>query len=246
MKTVIIIGGTKGIGLELTKYYLSKNFNVSIGARNLPKSLKNKKNLIFTKGDFSKEKPHLNIIKNSLKKFKKVNVYINNVGLSDWRPIKKVDNLFLNKMLLTNFYSTVWGCKIASMYLKKGSSIVNISSIAGKRGSKNNSIYSASKFAVNGLTQSLSKEIGEKGIRINSVCPVLIKTPGLMKALKSKYSPASNKIDTFLKFFINNNSAMNRLPTKLEVAKLCYFLSSDEASGITGQNINIDCGVFPQ
>ena len=246
MKTVIIIGGTKGIGLELTKYYLSKNFNVSIGARTLPKSLKNKKNLIFTKGDFSKEKPHLNIIKNSLKKFKKVNVYINNVGLSDWRPIKKVDHLFLNKMLLTNFYSTVWGCKIASMYLKKGSSIVNISSIAGKRGSKNNSIYSASKFAVNGLTQSLSKEIGEKGIRINSVCPVLIKTPGLMKALKSKYSPASNKIDTFLKFFINNNSAMNRLPTKLEVAKLCYFLSSDEASGITGQNINIDCGVFPQ
>ena len=168
------------------------------------------------------------------------------MGLSDWRPIKKVDNLFLNKMLLTNFYSTVWGCKIASMYLKKGSSIVNISSIAGKRGSKNNSIYSASKFAVNGLTQSLSKEIGEKGIRINSVCPVLIKTPGLMKALKSKYSPANNKIDTFLKFFINNNSAMNRLPTKLEVAKLCYFLSSDEASGITGQNINIDCGVFPQ
>ena len=246
MKTVIIIGGTKGIGLELTKYYLSKNFNVSIGARTLPKSLKNKKNLIFTKGDFSKEKSHLNIIKNSLKKFKKVNVYINNVGLSDWRPIKKVDNQFLNKMLLTNFYSTVWGCKIASMYLKKGSSIVNISSIAGKRGSKNNSIYSASKFAVNGLTQSLSKEIGEKGIRINSVCPVLIKTPGLMKALKSKYSPASNKIDTFLKFFINNNSAMNRLPTKLEVAKLCYFLSSDEASGITGQNINIDCGVFPQ
>ena len=119
------------------------------------------------------------------------------MGLSDWRPIKKVDNQFLNKMLLTNFYSTVWGCKIASMYLKKGSSIVNISSIAGKRGSKNNSIYSASKFAVNGLTQSLSKEIGEKGIRINSVCPVLIKTPGLMKALKSKYSPASNKIDTF-------------------------------------------------
>ena len=94
MKTVIIIGGTKGIGLELTKYYLSKNFNVSIGARNLPKSFKNKKNLIFTKGDFSKEKPHLNIIKNSLKRFKKVDVYINNVGLSDWRSINKVDNFF--------------------------------------------------------------------------------------------------------------------------------------------------------
>ena len=149
-------------------------------------------------------------------------------------------------MISSNFYSTIWGCKIASKYLKKGSSIINISSIAGKRGSKNNSIYSGCKFAVNGLTQSLAKELGYKGIRVNSVCPVLIKTPGLIKALKSNYSPAKNKIDNFFIDFINSNSALNRLPTSIEVAKLCYFLSSDEASAITGQNINIDCGVFPQ
>ncbi len=247
MKSVIIIGGTKGIGLEITKYYLSKNYNVSIGARRIPKNFNNIKNLICTKGDFSKEESHLKLIKNTTKKFKKIDAYINNVGISDWKPINQVNKKFLDIMLQNNFYSAVWGSKIASKVLKKGSSIINISSIAGKRGSKNNSIYSSSKFAINGLTQSLAKELGGKGIRVNSVCPVLIKTPGLIKALKTKYSPAANNnINSFLNEFTINNAALNRLPTTLDVAKLCYFLTSDDASAITGQNINIDCGVFPQ
>ena len=53
-------------------------------------------------------------------------------------------------------------------------------------GSKNNSVYSATKFAVNGMTQSLAKEFGSKNLRVNAVCPVLIKTSGLVKALKKK------------------------------------------------------------
>ena len=246
MKTAIIIGGTKGIGLELTKFFLNNNFNVSIGAREIPKKINDIKNLISIKGDFSKESSHLKLIKKTLKKYKKIDVYINNVGLSDWKPIREVDKKFLDKMILNNFYSAVWGCKTASRHMKKGSSIINVSSIAGKRGSKNNSIYSSSKFAINGLTQSLAKELGNKGIRVNSVCPVLIKTPGLIKALKTSHSPAKKDINIFFKEFSYNNSALNRLPTALEVAKLCYFLSSEDASAITGQNINIDCGVFPQ
>ena len=63
--------------------------------------------------------------------------------------------------------------------------IINISSMAGKRGSSNNSAYVASKFALNGLTQSLCKELGPRGIRVNGICPVLIPTPGLIDALTS-------------------------------------------------------------
>ena len=130
--------------------------------------------------------------------------------------------------------------------MSSGGSIINISSIAGKRGSKNNSAYSATKFAINGLTQSLSKEIGIKNIRINAICPVLVKTPGLLKALISKHSPAKGSADKFLRDFTKSQTALNRLPTALEIAKSCYYLSSNEASAITGQCINVDCGVFPQ
>lgn len=245
-KTVVIIGGTKGIGLEITNYFLSKDFNVSISARNVEKFKTNKKNLLKFSGDFSNEISHKKLINKTLKKFGRIDAYINNVGLSEWRPIEKVDLKFMNKMILNNYFATVWGCKQASKVMKSGSSIINISSIAGKRGSKNNAIYSSTKFAISGLTQSLSKELGEKGIRVNSVCPVLIKTPGLIKALKSTYSPASGKIDKFLKEFSQKNSALGHLPTGYDVAKLCYFLIDQSSKSITGQNINLDCGVFPQ
>ena len=244
--TAVIIGGTKGIGLEITKLFLKKNFNVVVSARKINNlNLKNK-NLLKISGDFSKENSHKKLVTKTLKKFGSIDVYINNVGLSDWKPIDKVDHKFLNRMLLNNFFSSVWGCKHASKKMKPGSSIINISSIAGKRGSKNNSIYSSCKFAITGLTQSLAKELGDKGIRVNSICPVLIKTPGLIKALKGKYSPANNRIESFLKEFTISNSALGRLPSGNDVAELCYFLSSSNSNSITGQNINLDCGVFPQ
>ena len=126
-----------------------------------------------------------------------------------------------------------------------GGSILNISSLAAKRGTSNNSAYSATKFGVTGLTQSLCKELGPKGIRVNAVCPVLVETPGLIAALNSDKSPAGLDLSKFLNDFAKNQSALGRLPTINEVAELCLFLSSEKASGITGQSINIDCGVLP-
>ena len=90
-----------------------------------------------------------------------------------------------------------WGSKAASKILSKKGSIINISSIAGKRGSKNNSVYVASKFAMNGITQSLAKELGSKNLRVNAICPVLIQTDGLMKALSEESFPGSKNVDLF-------------------------------------------------
>jgi 3-oxoacyl-[acyl-carrier protein] reductase/meso-butanediol dehydrogenase/(S,S)-butanediol dehydrogenase/diacetyl reductase len=130
--------------------------------------------------------------------------------------------------------------------MKMGGSIINISSIAGKRGSTNNSAYVATKFAVNGLTQSLAKEFGPNGIRVNGICPVLIPTSGLINALRSPYSPANGDPEKFIAKFAEDNAALKRLPTGAEIAKTCIFLASDTSSAVTGQNINVDCGVYPQ
>ena len=131
--------------------------------------------------------------------------------------------------------------------MKANSSIINISSIAGKRGSKNNSAYSSSKFAVNGITQSLAKELGKRSIRVNAICPVLIKTKGLVDALEKKDSPAFKiGVNRFLNDFKKINSATGKLPTEKDVADLVMYLSSDANKSITGQCINLDSGVFPQ
>jgi 3-oxoacyl-[acyl-carrier protein] reductase/meso-butanediol dehydrogenase/(S,S)-butanediol dehydrogenase/diacetyl reductase len=156
-----------------------------------------------------------------------------------------VNEDFIKDMFETNLYGYFWGAQAAASALNKGGSILNISSLAAKRGTPNNSVYSATKFGVTGLTQSLCKELGPKGIRVNAVCPVLIETPGLVDALNQKDSPANGDPSLFLANFSANQTALGRLPSAKEVAQLCLFLTSKNASGISGQSINVDCGVLP-
>jgi NAD(P)-dependent dehydrogenase (short-subunit alcohol dehydrogenase family) len=146
-----------------------------------------------------------------------------------------------------NLKGAFWGCKAAARHMTgAGGSIINISSIAGKRGSANNAMYCATKFGMNGLTQSLAKELGPRGIWVNALCPVLIKTTGLMKALAAPHSPADGDPDGFLGKFQSTNSATGTLPRGEDVGSLAVYLSSPENRAITGQCINVDCGVFPQ
>ena len=160
-------------------------------------------------------------------------------------PINKIDKEFILEMFQINLFVTILITKILVKYLNKNSSIINISSLASKRGTINNSIYCATKFALNGFTQAISKELGKKGIRVNAICPVLILTPGLLKALKKPYSPIKkNNINNFFKNFKINQTSLNKLPNAKDVSEMCLFLSSEKSKSITGQCINIDCGTI--
>ena len=246
LKSVVIVGGSKGIGLEITKTFLNNNYLVITGSRTIPK-IKHK-NLYFIPLDVRKESNFQTFFKTIKKITKVINVLINNTGLSEWKKIEDVNLQFLHKMFETNVYYLYWSSKYAlKLFSKENSKIINISSIAGKRGSKNNSVYSATKFAVNGITQSLAKELGNRSILVNAICPVLVETPGLVYALKQKDSPANKKnIKTFLDTFKEFNSSNNKLPTSKDIANFALFLASDINNSITGQCINVDCGVFPQ
>lgn len=246
-KIAVVTGGNKGIGLSITKKLIEAKYHVIVGARtDIKIDEKYSNSITFIQADLTEESSHFHLIQKAKTIGDKVDVYINNVGISSWRPIEKIDEVFLEKMLSINLKSAFYGCKAASTIMKAGASIINISSIAGKRGSLNNSAYSASKFALNGLTQSLAKELGSKGIRVNALCPVLIKTDGLIEALRSEYAPANLNPEKFISDFARSNSALGRLPEGEEIGKMCVMLASDDASAITGQCINVDCGVFPQ
>tara|TARA_B100001750_G_scaffold218588_1_gene204850 strand:- start:721 stop:1470 length:750 start_codon:yes stop_codon:yes gene_type:complete len=249
MKTAVITGGTRGIGAGIARKFLDTGYKVMIGSRNRAGLAKNENpNLEFFKMDVRNESDHEDLIKKSLEFFGSVDCYINCAGFSKWSPIHKVDQSFLKDMMEINLIGTFWGCKVASKNLKPDGSIINISSLAGKRGSANNTVYCATKFAVNGITQSLSKELGPKGIRVNAICPVYVETNDLIQALEeTEYSPTKGE-DTvnYLKKFAQTETALKRLPEDSDVADLCIFLASDSAKAITGQCINIDCGVLPQ
>ena len=245
--TVIITGGSKGIGWELVQTYARNGYKVISGARSIREELpedisENIKQIVV---DVKKREDHMNLVKIALEWTNNLDCYVNNAGFSEWRSIASVNEDFIEDMFETNLYGYFWGAQAAVSALKTGGSILNISSLAAKRGTPNNSVYSATKFGVTGLTQSLCKELGPRGIRVNAVCPVLVETPGLANALNLKDSPANGNSSLFLTNFSGSQTALGRLPSATEVAQLCLFLSSKNASGITGQSINVDCGVLP-
>lgn len=246
-KIAIITGGNRGIGLGITESFIEAGYNVIVGARE-DRNLNDKfgDSVDFIPTDVREEQAHHNLVQYSLNKFGKLDVYINNAGYSFWKPISEIDDKFLGDLLDTNLKGAFWGCKAASKVMKSNASIINISSLAGKRGSSNNSAYVASKFGMNGLTQSLAKELGHRNIRVNAVCPVLINTEGLMEALDMKNAPGYKDPSGFISNFTKLNSALLRMPTAIEVGKMCVFLASKNAGAITGQCINVDCGVLPQ
>ena len=248
MKTIVITGGTKGIGSDIARKFLSEGWDVLIGARQeTGLALEKHERLKFKAIDVKNESEHHALVKTVLDWTGRLDCFINCAGFSQWSPVQSVSDEFWNKMIDTNLKGTFWGCKVAAENISEGGSIVNVSSLAGKRGSANNSVYCASKFGTNGLIQALAKELGPKGIRVNAVCPVYVETPGLIEALKNPDAPPKGQETTkYLEEFTETNTALQRLPKGSEIADLCFYLASPLASAITGQCINVDCGVMPQ
>jgi len=246
-QTVVITGGSKGIGWEIVQAFAGAGFNVVSGSRTIRDDVPEKiaKRVRQVEIDVKNKKDHYKLIDEANDWSGSLDCYINNAGYSEWRELKNIDENFLTNIFETNLFSYFWGAQAAASSLREGGSIINISSLAAKRGTSNNSAYSATKFGVTALTQSLCKELGSQGIRVNAVCPVLVDTPGLLTALRNEQSPSGDDTREFLENFAASQTALGRLPTANEVARLCMFLCSNEASGITGQSINVDCGVLP-
>ena len=127
--------------------------------------------------DVRDEAAHVTLAETAINTTGRLDAWVNNAGVSAWKPINEIDEAFFDELMGINLKGAFWGCKVAARFMKdEGGSIINISSIAGKRGSANNAMYCATKFGMNGLTQSLAKELGPVGIRVNAICPVLVKT----------------------------------------------------------------------
>lgn len=247
-RTIIVTGGSRGIGAAISEAFHDAGHRVVIAGRTdtgLAAALGDRARFIIT--DVRQPKALHTLVRKTLDWTGRLDVLVNNAGISAWRPLSQVDEAFWQDMIDTNLKSVLFACQAATPYMPQGGSIINISSLAGKRGSANNAVYCATKFGVNAITQSLAKELGALGIRVNAVCPVYVSTDGLAEALKEKYSPTGGQ-DTVAYFssFAATQSALGVLPTAAQVAATCVFLASSAADAITGQCLNVDCGVLPQ
>lgn len=246
-RTVLITGGSRGIGWSIARAFFSAGDRVLIAARNRTSQISSLgERARFVATDVRRSESVDAAVAEALNWSGRLDVLVNGAGASAWRALGQIDDGFWRDMLDTNLSSVLFASRAAAPRLPKGGSIVNVSSLAGKRGSANNVAYCAAKFGVNGVTQALAKELGPQGVRVNAVCPVYVRTPGLDEALAFENSPAGGQdISDYLAGFAATQSALGRLPTGEQVAATCVFLASEQASAITGQCINVDCGVLP-
>lgn len=241
-----ITGGTRGIGLAIGRLFEKEGWRVAVCSRgerpaDLPREWLHMALDVRQRADLHRFAAQI------VENFGGLDCFVNCAGASRWRPLEAIDEAFVAEIVETNLLGTLWGCQAAVGAMKNGGAIVNVSSLAGKRGSANNSAYCASKFAVNGITQSLAKELGARGIRVNAVCPVYVETEYILNSLGEKFSPAGGEpVQKYLETFAKTQTALGRLPLEEEVARTVWFLAGGSASAITGQCINVDCGTMPQ
>jgi NAD(P)-dependent dehydrogenase (short-subunit alcohol dehydrogenase family) len=247
-QVVVITGGGKGIGASITRTFYEAGYSVVVGSREdsgLVAELGERAKFCTT--DVSRPSDLMRLVDTAVEWKGGLSVMINNAGYSKWCPAADVDEAFWDRMIDTNLKGAFFGCQAAGSQMQEGDCIINVSSLASKRGSANNSVYCASKFGVNGVTQALAKEWGKKGIRVNAVCPVYVRTEGLLEALEDDAAPpAGEEVEEYLETFTRANAALGRLPTGSQVGDVCLFLASEHSAAITGQCINVDCGVLPQ
>ena len=248
LKTAVITGGTKGIGAAVAEAFYHNGYAVVVCGRadnGFARTMG--RGVFFVKADVGKPAQIRALMAKVMRLTGRIDVLVNCAGFSQWKALEDIEVKFLDRMMDVNLKGMFWSIQAALPYLKAGAGIVNIASLAGKRGSAHNSAYCAAKFGVVGLTQALAKELGPRGIRVNAVFPVYVPTDGVLKALREPSSPAGGKnVSAYLQQFTLDQTALKRLPTPKEVAQVCLFLASGAASAVTGQSLNVDCGVLPQ
>nr|WP_240491753.1 SDR family oxidoreductase [Flavivirga aquatica] len=185
---------------------------------------------IAIQADVTKSDDVKKLFTKSKEAFGEINILVNNAGTYKFEPIEMVTEKEFHNQFDTNVLSVLLTTQEAINYFEKnGGSIINISSVASVKATPMTSLYTATKSAVDGITRVLSKELGAKNIRINSILPGPTQTEG-------------NPINTEMETFIIANTPLGRIGKTSDVSKLATFLASNDASWITGQKISISGG----
>lgn len=239
-KLVLVTGGSSGIGFAIAKKFIENGSRVVITGRNKEKLEEACKILgeqcfcyPFDMDDIDKTGEFVQSI---FTRFGKIDVLVNNAGINQKKDMISVSNEDFQHIIHTNqtalFVLTREVVKVMQNQSVKGN-IVHISSMAAHYGIPKVVAYTASKAALEGMTRAMAVELAHSGIRVNCVAPGFIKTPMSTKALDS---------DPQRKDKVLSRTPMGILGEPSDVADAVFFLTSDEASFITGEILKVDGG----
>lgn len=236
-KSVLITGGSRGIGREMVKTFSRKGYRVFFTYFSSDKSaleVETECGALGFKVDFSDVDQVLSFSEKFLFENGCPDVLINNAGVSHYGLIQDVTKEDYNNVFRVNFESVFFLTKsfVSPMVTRKSGAIINVSSIWGQCGASCEVLYSASKAAVIGFTKALAKELALSGISVNCIAPGAVDTDMLSSFSQEEKEEIASEIPS------------GRFTTKEEVAQLSLFLAEKEGAAFTGQVLAINGGLL--
>ncbi|AJG97742.1 MULTISPECIES: 3-oxoacyl-[acyl-carrier-protein] reductase [Clostridium] len=241
-KCAIVTGASRGIGKAIALKLASLGANIVLNYRSNEKEALEVENEIkgmgvetlCVKGDISKSEEVDNLINSAKEKFGTIDIMVNNAGITKDALIIRMKEEDFDNVIDVNLKG-VFNCLKAItpiMMKQKHGKIINLSSVVGITGNAGQVNYSASKAGVIGMTKSLAREVGSRGITVNAVAPGYIETD-MTEALADKYKEEMKK-----------TIPLKRLGKASDVANVVAFLASESADYVTGQVIQVDGGML--
>ena len=233
-KIVLVTGASRGIGREIAKELAQKGYrviaNYNKSREEAEKLQQENKNVEIYKADVSKREEVSKMVQEVIKKYGKIDILINNAGISQEKLFTDVTDEDWNTMINNNLYSVFCVTQevLPNMLSRKQGCIINISSIWGMVGASCETIYSVAKAGIDGMTKSLAKELGLSNIRVNSIAPGCIDTDMNKNLTEQEIQDLEQEIP------------LGKIGKTIDIAKCVNWLIEDEYT--TGQVISINGG----
>ena len=241
-RTALVTGAGKGLGKACAIALAEAGAKVIIISRTLSDLTKVEKIIKKTKGSclkFECDVTDLNKFKNILKKIKRLDILVNNAGTNrpeHFTKVKKKNMEYLVELNMKAAFNVAQLCTKKMVELKNrkkaGGSIINMSSQLGRVGAPIRSVYTMTKFGIEGLTRGMAFELGKYNIRVNSVCPTFVETPMVKAFFKNKK----------FKQQMLDNIPLGRAAQENDVSTAVAFLAADSSNSITGTSLMVDGG----
>jgi len=220
-KVVIITGAARGQGLAEVQRFIAEGAHVIAG------------DVLDHDGiylDVTSEESWANAVKSAVEVHGRVDVLVNNAGIRAVAPVHEMPVEEFQRVLDVNLIGPLLGIQAAVPFMPPGGSIINVSSLNGLAANLSTSAYTASKFALRGLTKSAALDLGPLGIRVNAILPGVIRTPMISYIVDEHEDRLAAGLP------------LGRIGEPMDIAGAALFLASDDASWVTGQDIVVDGG----
>ncbi len=244
-KIAFVTGSTRGIGYQITRLFLQEGAKVVVcgsreetvqrAARQLEEELSLPEDRIYPIALNMKNKEEIGSrVKEVIAKWGRIDILVNNAGITSQKNLVDSTDEEFQEMFDVNFFGPVCLTREVVFYMKQyGGSIINTSSMVGVNGGRGQAAYATSKAAINGLTKSLAKELGEYKIRVNAVAPGVVGTEMVEEHVTAE-----------MKQILIGMTPLKRMAIPNDLAPIYLYLASDDSSFTTGTIIQVDGGLI--